>query len=81
MVFLEKEGVMVKETLSELFPGWRNKSLDSKEDTLRVVVTDVDIKFWTLVNLMMKFFFASIPAAIGIYFLVSVGLIFFKEFL
>lgn len=34
-----------------------------------VVVTDIDIKFWSMVQLMIKFTFAAIPAAIAIYFI------------
>ena len=32
------------------------------QQTARVVVTDVDVPFWSLVALMVKWAFASIPA-------------------
>ena len=41
---------------------------------VRVIVSDVDIKFGTIVHLMVKFFFAAIPAAICIYILIIFGL-------
>ena len=34
---------------------------------IRVVVTDLDIGFMSIVHLMIKFFFAAIPAAICIW--------------
>ncbi len=33
----------------------------------RVVVTDVDIRFWTMVGLLTKVTFAAIPAAIIVF--------------
>ena len=37
-----------------------------------VKVTDVDIEFWSMVRLMVKFAFASIPAAIAIYAVIAI---------
>ena len=36
----------------------------------KVVVTDIDIKFWSMVNLIVKFTLASIPAIIIIYLII-----------
>ena len=47
-------------------------------EAVRVIVSDVDIKFWTIVHLMVKFFFAAIPAIICIYCLIIFGLSFLK---
>ena len=49
----------------------KGESLEGKplpeEKPIRVVVTDVDIKFFSIVDLMVKFVFATIPAVIIIY--------------
>ncbi len=36
-----------------------------------VVITDINMPFMSMVNLMVKFALASIPAAIAIYFLIA----------
>ena len=40
---------------------------DSLPPPIRVVVTDLDIGFMSIIHLMIKFFFAAIPAVICIW--------------
>jgi hypothetical protein len=40
----------------------------------RVVLTDVDVPFWRMVAIILKFMIASVPAAI-LFYLISIGIV------
>lgn len=52
--------------------------MENEDKTIKVIVTDVDISFMSMVNLMVKFAFAIIPAAFVVFILFTAGTMILK---